>query len=206
MKVLQLIFCASLLLLFDTDVQAQGQHRVMMNVNYSVNVPTGNFREYLGKTSFRGLNANITYRINEKIAVGGEIGFQDFYEKTDRAMYKDAEGSDISAVVTQSIQTIPLLATVHYSLSAGQAIQPYVGLGVGGNLIMHSRYLGQFATDNNKLSLAARPVAGIFIPVRTGSESGLNVSGAFNFMPYNEDGVKNVNSWGVNIGAMFPLR
>jgi opacity protein-like surface antigen len=205
MKVSQISLCASLFLLLNIGAQAQG-HRVMMNVNYSVNVPTGNFSDYIGKTSFRGWNASITYRINEKIAIGATTGFQDFYEKTARAMYKDAEGSDISAVVTNSIQTIPLLATVHYSLSAGQSIQPYVGLGVGGNLIMHSRYLGQFATDNNKLGLAARPIAGVFIPVKKDSESGVNISGAFNFMPYKEDGLKNVNSWGINIGAKFPLR
>jgi hypothetical protein len=204
MKILQCLYMSGLFLLFTSATRAQ--HRVMMNVNYSVNLPTGNFKDYLSRTSFRGWTASVTYRINEKMAVGGTTGFQDFYEKTDRALYKDAEGSDISAVITNSIQTIPLLATFHYSLSPEQSIQPYVRLGVGGNLIMHSRYLGEFAIDNNKFGFAVRPEVGLFVPVRRGSETGLNVAGVFNFMPYNEDMLKNLNSWGINIGVKFPLR
>lgn len=204
MKVFQCRYISILLLLISSQIEAQ--HRVLMNLNYSVNVPIGSFKDYISKTSFRGWTASVTYRVNEKIAIGGTTGFQDFYQKNDRALYKDAEGTDISAVVTNSIQTIPLLATIHYSFSPDQVIQPYAGLGIGGNMIMHSRYLGQFATDNNKVSFAVRPEIGLFVPVRKGGESGLNIAGVFNFMPYNEQMVKNLNSWGVIIGARFPLK
>lgn len=193
-------------LLFITAIDIHAQSRVKLNVNYSVLAPTGNFKEYVSKTSFRGWSANVTYRINKKIAVGATTGFQDYYEKTGRAVYKDVEGSDVSAVVTKSIQAIPLLATLHYHLSSGPSLQPYIGLGVGGNMILHSRYLGQFAVDNNKLGWAARSELGLFIPIRKGGESGVNIAGVFNFMPYNEDDLKNLNSWGVNVGAKFPLR
>jgi hypothetical protein len=191
-----------------TGMHIQAQHRVLMNINYSVGVPTGNFREYIGSTSFRGWNASITYRLNEQIGIGATTGFQDFYEKIDRAVYKDADGSDISAVVTNSIQTIPLLATVQYTLltGQGQTLQPYIGLGVGANLIMHSQFLGQFADDDNKLKLAARPELGLFIPLKKDSEAGVNIAGAFNFMPYNHNNLKNLNTWGISLGAKFPLR
>lgn len=199
--------CLSLAgLLLVAAISLQAQHRVTMNVNYSFNVPTGNFNEYLNKTSYRGWTANVMYQLNEKIAVGATTGFQDFYEKTDRALYKNADGSNISAVVTNSIQTIPLLGTVHYALTPSQTIRPFVGLGVGGSMVMHNQYLGQFASNNNKLAFAARPELGVVIPVRKGGEAGLKVAGAFNYIAYNEDGLKNLNSWGVIIGAKFPLR
>lgn len=204
MKTLRILSFSFLFL--TSGIYAYDQRRVMMNVNYSVNVPIGSFSDYIGNTSFRGWNASIAYRLNEKISIGGVIGFQDFYQKNERALYKDAEGSDISAVVTNSIQTIPLLATLKYSLSPGQTLQPYVGVGVGANFIMHGQYLGQFANDYNKLGFAARPEIGLFMPIKKDGESGVNIAGSFNFMPYSQGELKNLNNWGVSVGAKFPLR
>ena len=189
-----------------TGISARAQHRVMMNVNYNVSVPTGSFAEYLDNTSFRGWNASITYRLNPKLAIGAITGFQDYYKKIDRQVYKDAEGRDISAVITHSIQSVPLLATIHYTLVPEQRLQPYLAFGAGANLIMRSRYLGQFAEDENKVKFSARPEVGLFIPIKKDSEGGINISGAFNFIPYNHDDVKNFNNWGISIGAKFPLR
>ena len=189
-----------------TAISVRAQHRVMMNVNYAVSIPTGSFADYIDNISFRGWNASITYRLNQKIAIGATTGFQDYYKKIDRQVYKDAEGRDISAVISHSIQAIPLLATVHYTISPEQRVQPYVAFGAGANLIMRSRYLGQFADDDNKVKLAARPEVGVFIPIKKESEGGINIAGAFNFSPYNQDDVKNLNSWGITVGAKFPLR
>lgn len=203
MKTLK-IFC--LAFLFVLPAIAFSQHRVIMKVNYSVNLPVGSFSDHIKNTSFRGWNAGILYRVTEKISVGGTLGFQDFYQKNDRALYKDVEGRDISAVVTNSIQTIPLLATVNYSFTPAKRVQPYIGVGIGANFIMYSQYLGQFANDYNKLGFAARPEVGVFIPFRPEGESGINVAGAFNFMPYKQGDLTNLNNVGFNVGAKFPLR
>lgn len=204
MKTFRMLCFLTMLLI--PGIYTRAQHRVVMNINYSVNIPTGSFADYIGNTSFRGWNANISYRLNEKLSIGGTTGFQDFYQKNERALYKDTEGSDISAVVTNSIQTIPLLATVRYALTTGGSIQPYVAAGVGANFIMHSQFLGQFANDYNKLGFAARPEVGVFIPIRKEGESGINIAGSFNYMPYSQGELKNLNSWGISVGGKFPLR
>ena len=191
---------------FLLTVGARAQHRLMMNVNYSVNVPTGSFADFIENTSFRGWNASVTYRLNQKVAVGATTGFQDFYRKIDRQVYKDVEGRDISAVITHSIQTIPFLATVHYGLSPEKRLQPYLALGAGAALVMRSRYLGQFADNHSKVKLAARLEVGLFIPIKKESEGGINIATAFNFIPYNEDELKNLNSLAITLGAKFPLR
>lgn len=196
--------CILIAVIFASTTRAQ--NRVMLNFNYSVNTPSGKFSDYIDKTSFRGWNATVTYRINERLAVGGSAGFQDFYQKNDRALYKSADGSDISAVVSNSIQTIPVLATVQYTLSSSETFKPYVGLGAGANIVMHTQYFGQFGNDYNKLGLAVRPEVGLFIPILKERETGLNISGAYNFMPYNEGGVKSLNNWSVGLGVKFPLR
>jgi opacity protein-like surface antigen len=191
---------------FVLNAGAQAQHRLMMSVNYSVNVPTGSFADFIENTSFRGWNASVSYRLNQRISLGATTGFQDFYRKTDRQVYKDAEGRDISAVITHSIQTIPFLATVQYGLSPEKRVQPYAALGAGASLVTRSRYLGQFADNDSKVKLAARPEVGLFIPIKKESEGGINIATAFNFIPYNEDELKNLNSFAITVGAKFPLR
>lgn len=205
MKTLSKIYISLLLLVIGAVSHAQ--HRVVMNAHYSVSLPVGGFKDYIPSTSFRGWNASVGYRINQKVALGLTTGFQDFYEKFDRQFFKDEEGRDISAVVSHSLQTIPLLATVHYTLSDQQRLQPYVAIGAGANLVIRSRYLGQFADNDNKFKFAARPEVGLFIPLKKESEAGLNIAGAFNYMPYNRKGApENLNSFGILIGAKFPLR
>ena len=87
MKNSRIIYVVVSLLL--TGSIARAQHRVMMNVNYSVNVPLGDFKEFIPSTSFRGWTASVMYRINQKVAVGATTGFQDFHKKADE-IWKDA--------------------------------------------------------------------------------------------------------------------
>lgn len=196
----------SFLILLSVSINVPGQNLVKVNVSYSINIPAGNFREYIRQTSFRGYNASITYSINRKLAIGATTGFQDFYQKNPRAVYKYPDGTAISAVVSNSIQTIPILATMQYTFLPEQPIQPYGALGIGGNFIMHSQYHGQFGINRNKFGLAVRPEIGLFIPIKKYGESGVNIAGAYNFMPYKEGDVKSLNSWGISVGAKFPVR
>ena len=185
-----------------------GQGRWMMGVNYSVAGPVGDFKNYVGKTSPRGWNANIDYQVTEKISAGLFVGFQDFYEKKDRALYKTVDGSDISAVLSNSVQMIPILANVRYQFLSTGTVQPYGALGIGANIIMNSQYLGEFAVSENKFGFAVRPAAGVFVPFRKESETGLNLSGAFNYMPHSSDNIDvgNLSHWSVGIGIRFRMR
>ena len=50
------------------------------------------------------------YNINNKLSVGLGLGFQDFYQKYPRALYKTDDNETTSAVLSNSVQIIPLLA------------------------------------------------------------------------------------------------
>ena len=181
--------------------------RLTINVNYNVAMPSGSFHDnFISNTSYRGWTGNLLYAISNKVSVGFGTGFQDFYQKYPRDVYKLNDGSDISAVVSNSIQTLPLLLLAQYNLLPGKGIQPYIGVGAGGNLVMYKQYLGEFASSSNKFKLAVRPEAGVFIPFRKDiSAAGIQVNGNYNYMPYNSDGLDNLNNWGVGVGVRFPL-
>ncbi|MFT3702679.1 MAG: outer membrane beta-barrel protein [Agriterribacter sp.] len=183
------------------------QGQLSMNLNYSVNTPTGSFKsDIISKTSLRGWNAGLLYGISDHFSVGLQAGFNDYSEKYPRQVY-DLKGGAISAVLTNSVQTIPIQAKVKYNLIPSGFIQPYIGAGVGGNLVTFNQYVGEFSnTSKSGFYFAASPEAGITIPFGRGAGSGLTLGANYNYMPFNYGDIKNLNNWGVFAGIKFPLK
>ena len=194
----------SVLLVAVSDSYAQ---RVKLNINYGVGVPaSGSFKDYVSKTSLRGWNANVMYEINDQWSAGLGVGSQDFYQRYPRGVYKTTEGSDISAVITNTVNTMPILVQGQFNILPEAKVQPYVGLGVGANLVMYSQYFGEFANNRTKFGFAARPEAGILIPVGRYKESGIVIGAAYNYLPFKQDNLENLNNLGLHAGFKFPLR
>src|SRR4051812_25169112 len=97
-----LVLITSLLLLSSISFTARAQERaVQLDINYAIGIPGGSFKtDAVDKSSFRGWTANVLYNINNNISVGLGTGFQDFYQKYPRAVYKLNEGGEVSAVLT----------------------------------------------------------------------------------------------------------
>lgn len=202
------LLIVSMLFLAVLPFSARAQERILqLDLNYAVGIPGGSFKsDAIEKTSTRGWTANLMYNVSNNWSVGLGFGFQDFYQKYPRGVYKLAEGGEVSAVLTNSIQTIPVLAQVQYRFLPGKTIQPYVGVGVGGNMVVFDQYLGEFDNGKSSFKFAARPEAGLFIPFRPEGPAGIHVFGAYNYMPYNANGVDNLNNWGAGVGVKFPIR
>lgn len=188
-----------------TAVQAQ-KGIIKLDVSYNVALPSGSFKNNINETSFRGFQGSVLYGVNDRLSVGVGTGFQDFYQKNPRQLYKLSDGSDISAVLTNSIQTIPILVQAKYAFNPQAVVQPYAALGVGGNLVNYSQLLGEFGGPQAKFGFAARPEAGIYIPFKKGGETGFRLGASYNIMPFKELGFKNLNSIGVHAGVSIPLR
>ncbi len=198
---------AVLIAVFFTAGALQAQEgRLNLNINYSINTPTGDFKDFVNKTSYRSWAASLLYGINDKLSVGLGTGFQDYYQKYPRQVYKLEGGGDVSAVLSNSVQAIPLLAQVQYNFTPQARVQPYVGVGVGGNLILYRQYLGEFGSSKNKFGFAARPEAGVFVPFRKGGPAGITLRADYNYMPVNYNDLQGMDNWGAGIGVKFPLQ
>ena len=201
------ISLAVAVLLIGAAAQAQQKGRAAMDIQYNVALPMGSLKQTIDETSLRGAQASILYGITYKIAIGFGTGFQDFYQKVPRQLYKLDDGSDLSAVRSFSIQTIPLLAQAKYQFKPGAAIQPYAALGVGGNLVNYNDMVGEFNLEQKaKFGFAARPEAGVYIPFRKEGETGLTLGASYNIMPFSSSQFSNLNSLGIHAGVSFPLR
>lgn len=181
------------------------QGNLRLNVNYTVANPSGSLKDYVEEASWRGWTTNLLYGINDKLSVGLGLGFHDFYQKYPRAVYQLQEGGEISAVLTNSLQTIPVMAAVQYKFVSEGVIQPYMGVGIGGNFIIYNQYIGEFSNSQSNFGFAVRPEAGVYIPVSK-RDFGININGIYNYMPYNKNGLDNLNSWGIGAGVRFSLR
>lgn len=198
---------AALAMLISAAGFAQVENSLSLKLNYSAAMPTGSFKDVVSNTSWLGFSGEVMYHINKKISVGLESGSQDFYQKYPRQLYKTADGSDLSAVVSNSIQTVPILLKGQYNFLADKAVQPYVSLAVGGNLISYSQYAGEFTNDSKaSFGFAARPEAGIYIPFGKYSGAGFNAGVGYNYMPFNYNGIDNLNNLAIRAGISFPLR
>ncbi|MGZ5287086.1 MAG: hypothetical protein ACXWV0_05040 [Flavisolibacter sp.] len=187
--------------------QAQLKGETKFNIRYNVGVPAGSFKEQLSETSFRGLNGSILYGLTDKLSIGFATGFQDFYQKTPRQLYKLEDGSDLSAVRTHSIQSIPLLVQTKYQFSQGKAIQPYVALAAGGNIISYADMLGEFVNEQDAaFGFVARPEAGVLIPFGKTKSSGITLGATYNFMPFKAGAFTNMNHIGLHAGVSIPMR
>lgn len=195
-------------LLFGTAAGAQQKGSAQLNLQYKVGLPTGTFKNIVPDNSYRGLQASVLYGVSNNLAVGFGTGFQDFYQKYPRQVYNLEDGGNLSAVRSYSIQTIPLLAEAKWTAaSPTAAVQPYVALGVGGNVILYHDYVGEFSLDDKtKFGFAARPEAGLYVPFHKGGESGFTIGASYNVMPFTSTDVSNLNHVGLHAGISVPLR
>ena len=206
MKKIKIVLITIIILLAGVINTSAQRGELRMTAGIAGATPSGDFKNVVDKTSLRGADVNILYGINDKFSAGLNIGFQDFYQKFPRSVYKLSDGSDISAVLTNSIQTLPILATAKYSFLPQARIQPYATAGVGGAIVLSKQYIGEYPNETNKFSFAAKPGVGVYIPFRKQGEVGVNLGVNYNYIAYKQDDISNLSYIGFTIGIGFPMR
>jgi hypothetical protein len=181
----------------------QGMWRV--TPGYSVGIPVGNFSDVVDKVSPRGWSASVLYGASDQLAIGLVAGFQDFYQKYPRTVLHE-EGSDISAVISNSVQVIPVMAKAKYIFSKSGTIQPFGAIAAGVNFAKYDKYYGQFVDSYSKVGFAAQPEAGIHIPVGVAKKTGIELSAAYNIMPFKYNDAENLNHVSIRAGVSIPLQ
>lgn len=196
---------AGLALLCSAGAFAQDQG-LTLKVNYAVAIPTGSYKDVINNNSYKGVGAELMYHFNNSFSLGIESGSQVFYRKFARQVYKATDGSDVSAVLSNAVQTVPVLLKGQYNFFAESAVRPYIALAAGGNAITFNQYAGQYTNDSKtKFDFAVRPEAGIYMPFKKYSRAGFSLGAGYNYMPFNYNGIGNLNSITVRAGISFPL-
>lgn len=191
-------------------LSASAQDKFKMELSYNISAPVGSFKnDYIGKTSFRGGLGEISYSVNPKISVGLQSGYQNYYQKYDRLVYK-LGNQTVSAVLSNSMDIIPvLLRGTFYPMgnNATAIVQPYVSAGAGINLINYGQYLGEFGGTEASTAFAVQAGAGIKIPFGNKlNQNGIKIGATYNYSNYNSNDVAKLNNIGINAGVVFNLK
>lgn len=188
-------------------VSAQ-EANLKLNLNYNYSFPVNNFNtDLVSNASPRGFTGNLMYQVNPKFSVGLGVGYQDYYQKNDRQNYKLGESQDISAVLTNSIQMVPVMARIEYNpLGAMAPVQPYIAIAAGANFINYDQYLGQFASGQASTGFRALAGLGVKIPVGKTNGWGLDIGGSYDYAPYKKFHYQDMNTVNVHGGIYFSLK
>jgi hypothetical protein len=207
-KIISSIFSIIILSAFALHTSAQkGEWK--MNLNYNYSLPIGNFKnDIISKSSPRGFSGDFIYGINDRFSAGIYGGYQDFYQKYPRNLYQTDHHEVTSAVLSNSIQTIPILAKGKFMPLGGKhaLVQPYLSVGAGASIINFSQYVGEFGGTSTNGSFTAQGGAGVMIPFGRYSIAGLSVGADYNYIAYNKYGYNNLSNIGFHAGVYFPLR
>lgn len=186
-------------------VAGHAQQKLQMQLGYRIGMPVGDFKSFIGNTSFKGFNGAVMYPLNNQLSVGLGVSYNNFNQKYPRQVYNTGDGN-ISAVVTNAVEVTPVMAKATYSFLNSAMVRPYVGAGAGFNFISYSQYLGEFPENKSAFKPAVGADAGVNIPFGKTKSAGLNLGVDFNYLPFNYNDIKSLSNWGVHAGVFFPLR
>jgi outer membrane protein W len=190
-------------------VPASAQDKLKIEIGYNISAPLGSLKSnYISNTSLRGLMGEISYAINPKFSIGLHSGYQSYYQKYGREQYKTGPNETTSAVVTNTMEVLPLIIRGTYFPKGGSSsIQPYVSAGAGVNMVNYSQYFGQFTDNQASIPVAAHAGAGILIPFGNKfNQSGFKLGATYNFSAYNKNNISNLSSVGAHASLVFALR
>lgn len=183
--------------------------RLHVALQYSYALPQASLKQDVTeKGSGRGAMIDLQYKINPLYSIGLGFGWQDYFEKFPRKQYQTGENEVTSAILTNSVQIIPIMAKGRfYPLGNEQKsiVQPYVSAGAGFSLINFEQYLGQFGGSDNKLSFSWQGGAGADIRFSKTSRAGFTLGAHYTNTAYKQFGFGNFNSINILAGIYIPM-
>jgi hypothetical protein len=193
------------------SLSASAQQKLKMEFGYNISAPLGSFKnDFIGNTSYKGGYGELSYTINPKFSLGLYSGFQSYYQKYDRQVYKLQGNQAVSAVVSNTLEIVPVMLRGTFSpwgASATAKVQPYISAAAGVSLVNYGQYLGEFGGTQASGAFAAQAGAGIKIPFGNRyNQTAFKIGATYNFTNYKRNEISNLNTAGVNAGVVFALK
>ncbi|MCF8715971.1 hypothetical protein JM658_14130 [Joostella atrarenae] len=159
------------------SVQAQNiQLKSITEFNYSIGVPTGNLSDFISEVSPRGFSIAYKRAVAPNLYLGGEFGFNDFYEDFPYDTYTEGTAS-ITGYQTRYNTSMPILLAADYIFQDNAKFKPYLGLGIGTIYNLREIDLGLFESSVDTWFFTIKPEAGIIFNIN--SYTGIKVGAKY---------------------------
>ena len=180
---------------------AQGSSDLQLSLNYNIGIPIGEFNEYIGIASFRGMNIQLDYYMSDKLSIGGSIGWNGFYQKKDRESYY-RDNVALNGVRYNYLYQLPLYLKVQYILNDERSIMPYIALSAGAHYIEQETYIGYVGIADEFWKFGVAPEVGALALL---GQSGwhFKLAAAYHITFYNENNINTLQNLGINLGFNY---
>jgi hypothetical protein len=198
-------YTAVVLVVLSVSTKSMAQHALEFTAAYNVNIPVSGFKDYITNPAYKGFTGGLYYPFNNQFKLGLTVGYNDYYQKYPRQVYEQDKTSAVSAVLSNSIQQMPVLISANYTLTKSGFIRPYIGAAGGVNFISFDQYLGEFDSPQSMVKTLVQGEAGVLIPLSKSSPTALKIGANYNYAPFKTYGTDNLNSWGILAGIRVAL-
>lgn len=155
----------------------------LTNITYQIGAPLGDTKDFIDKTSFRGVGFEIRSFVGDgNLSVGGGIAWNVFDSgavSDTISIRTDAINGDITGTQFRYINSVPIMGQIFYHLGDPGATHAYVGTGVGLYYIEQRFEIGLLATEVNNWHFGLAPEAGVMIPISDSAR--FNLAARYNY-------------------------
>jgi opacity protein-like surface antigen len=174
----KIIYAALLLVMIGVPLHAQDAVTI---VDYAISTPTSDIKEFIDKTSFRGIGLDIRKYLggDNKVSVGGRVAWHVFDSggiTETISIRTDELNGDVNGTQFRYINSFPMMGVVHYYFGEPGSVNAYVGAGVGVYYIKQRFEIGLLATEANRWQFGFAPEFGVNIPVGSSIAANFNVT------------------------------
>ena len=184
------------LLLLSNGAQAQDGY---WGLSYGMAVPTSDTKDFISNTSWRNWTMDVLAEVRPNTAVGLTFGWNVFNDVTAASDVTMLENVDISGTQYRYINSLPMLLTVRQMMGSEGGARPFVGLGVGTQLVKTTVDVGQWRITDDTWHFAVAPEIGVVLPVR--SDAKWFISAKYNYAAKASD--RTQSYFGLNIGVAW---
>jgi len=168
--------------------------------------PMGDMRNFIEKSTLRGLNGSASWFVSEKITVGMSIQWTGFYQKDERATW-EFDGGAVTATAWKEFYILPLYANAKYHFldEYESRLLPFVGLNVGVAYIDQTAQVGTYEFREQSWKFAFAPEVGTRIPMGIERSWGFNLMVRYQMAIYNENNVDMLQFLNYSFGVYWKL-
>lgn len=151
--------------------------QTITTISYPIAFPSGDLKDFVTKTSFRGINLDFQKMVQDNIGVGVSVGWNVFYEELDYDTYT-LDNVSLSGKQWRYSNHIPILASSTFQLKPGDSMNPYVGLGVGVTYSLRNTDMNLYTIEQDAWNFTLQPAVGVLI--EASDVTRVNISARYN--------------------------
>ncbi|MEE4257869.1 MAG: outer membrane beta-barrel protein [Bacteroidales bacterium] len=176
----------------------QGGH---VSIQYDMSFGTGDLGDFISTGSFRGASIQYRYPATDNILIGGDLGWNVFYEKRDRDSYT-IDTRTLSGIQHRYQNAIPILVSADYSFLPDNEVKPYAGIGVGTMYTERVVNMGTWVWVQNPWHFAIKGEAGLMYELQNGFT--FKLAGKY-YNAFKAGDLEDQGYFTVSVGAAFSL-